>query len=132
MSSIEIVKINRLLRKLNKLKKNLKKTDIGVLPQDGSLEYLNDSLDILSDDCDSMCLSLQQKPNNLKNHLIMYQQSCQEAKCLLPYYYFNHHWDMETPNLKCYLCDLDFQGPEQKRNYQSHVNNFHNNYLKFI
>lgn len=132
MSSIEIVKINRLLRKLNKLKKNLRKTNIVLLPQDGSLEYLNDSLDILSDDCDSMCLALQQKPNNLKNHLIMYQQSCQKAKCLLPYYYFNHNWNMEPPSLKCYLCYLDFQGPQQERDYKLHMNNFHNNYLKFI
>ena len=132
MSSIEIVKINRLLRKLNKLKKNLKKVDLSQLPQDGCLDYLNDSLDLLSDDCDSICLGLHQKPNNLKNHLIMYQQSCQNAKYLFPYYYFNYQYEPKTPNLKCYLCDLDFQGPEQKRDYQSHINDFHNNYLKFI
>ena len=78
MTSIEIVKINRLLRKLNKLKRNLKKAHMDKLPQDECLEYLNDSIDFLSDDCDSMCLALQQKPNNLKNHLILYQQSCQQ------------------------------------------------------
>ena len=29
---------------------------------------------------------LDQKPNNLKNHLLMYQQSCQQAKYLLPFW----------------------------------------------
>ena len=98
MTSIEIVKINRLLRKLNKLKRNLKKTNMDELPQDGCLEYVNDSIDLLSDDCDSMCLALQQKPNNLKNHLILYQQSCQQAKFLLPYYY-NYQWCTNPPQI---------------------------------
>ena len=49
MTSIEIVKINRLLRKLNKLKRNLKKAHMDKLPQDECLEYLNDSIDFLSD-----------------------------------------------------------------------------------
>lgn len=82
----EILKINRLLRKLNKLKRNLKKSDLDSLPQDGTLEYLHDSLDLLADDCDSFCLQLQKQPNNLKDHLLMYQQSCQQAKYLLPFW----------------------------------------------
>ena len=82
----EILKINRLLRKLNKLKRNLKKNDLDNLPQDGTLEYLHDSMELLSDDCDSFCLQLQKQPNNLQNHLLMYQQSCQQAKYLLPFW----------------------------------------------
>ena len=55
----EILKINRLLRKLNKLKRNFKKSDLDNLPQDGTLEYLHDSLVLLSDDFSSFCFQLE-------------------------------------------------------------------------
>ena len=82
----EILKINRLLRKLNKLKRNLQKNKLENLLEDESLEYINDSLQLLADDCDSFCLKLQNQPNNLDKHLIQYRHSCYLAKYLLPFY----------------------------------------------
>lgn len=96
--SLEIVRINRLIRKLNKLKRNLKKNNLEHLSKDETLDYLNDSLDLLANDCDSFCLKLKNQDNDLDNHLLRYQYSCNIAKYLLPFY-TNFFLDSSIPKI---------------------------------
>lgn len=124
INQFQITKINKLLRKLNKLKKNIKNNDkLNIQLIDNFVDFNND-IDMLIDDCDNLSIIITGNTSlTNKNNMIMYNHYTDLSQKMYPFIlYYELFLNKKNYNfINCSHCNIKFTGIDFLDQYSKHL-----------